>query len=103
MRLIDWTAELNDFGDTASLIVNLDLVISIDSAAAHLAGAMGKAVWVMLTFDADWRWMAGRPDSPWYPTMRLFRQEKMGDWARPIGQVAAALREMQEQGKAGED
>jgi Flp pilus assembly protein TadD len=94
MRLTDWTAELNDFGDTAALIANLDLVISIDSAAAHLAGAMGKAAWVMLTFDADWRWLLGRWDSPWYPKMRLFRQEEIGDWTRPIAEVAASLREM---------
>jgi Flp pilus assembly protein TadD len=98
MRLTDWTAALNDFGDTAALIANLDLVISIDSAAAHLAGAMGKTAWVMLTFDADWRWLLERPDSPWYPTMRLFRQEKMGDWTRPIAEVAAYLREMAHKG-----
>jgi len=69
MNLAD---ELNDFTDTAGVIENLDLVISVDTAVLHLAGAMGKPVWALLTFAPDWRWMLNREDSPWYPTMRLF-------------------------------
>jgi Tfp pilus assembly protein PilF len=79
-ELIDWTEELNDFADTAGLIANLDLIISVDTSVAHLAGAMGKPVWLLLPFVAEWRWMVGRDDSPWYPTMRLFRQSAAGDW-----------------------
>jgi hypothetical protein len=91
-RITDWTAELEDFADTAALIAQLDLVITVDTAVAHLAGALGKAVWVLLPFSADWRWMVDRQDSPWYPTMRLFRQPKAGDWQSPVAQMAAALR-----------
>jgi Flp pilus assembly protein TadD len=69
-----------DFTDAAAAIENLDLIISVDTAALHLAGAMGKPVWALLAFAPDWRWMLGRTDSPWYPTMRLFRQKKWGDW-----------------------
>jgi tetratricopeptide (TPR) repeat protein len=93
MRLTNWTQELFDFSDTAALIANLDLVITIDSAVAHLAGAMGKPVMLMLPFSADWRWMLGRSDSRWYPTMRLFRQTRAGDWATCVGQIAQALRD----------
>jgi ADP-heptose:LPS heptosyltransferase len=90
--LTDWTAELHDFADTAALIDNLDLIITIDSAVAHLAGAMAKPVWVLLPWRSDWRWLSDRDDSPWYPTMRLFRQPKPGDWDAPMQQVAKALR-----------
>lgn len=89
--LVDYTGELRDFSDTAGLIENLDLVISVDTATAHLAGAMGKRVWLLLPFAPDWRWMLDRPDSPWYPTMRLFRQDRPGDWAGVIRRVAAEL------------
>ena len=75
-------AMLRDFADTAALIEAMDLVISIDTAVAHLAGALAKPVWIMLAFNPDWRWMLGREDSPWYPTARLFRQSKPGDWER---------------------
>jgi tetratricopeptide (TPR) repeat protein len=92
MRIIDWTSELADFAETAAMVANLDLVISVDTAVAHLCGAMGKPVWVMLPTPADWRWMMGRTDSPWYPTARLFRQERRGEWAGCIGRVAEALR-----------
>jgi ADP-heptose:LPS heptosyltransferase len=69
----------------------LDLVISIDSMPAHLAGALGVPVWTLLHADPDWRWMLDRDDSPWYPTMRLFRQERPGDWGSVIARVAAEL------------
>ncbi len=92
MQIADWTAELNDFADTAALLTNLDLVIACDTAVAHLAGAMGKPIWLMLPHVADWRWMVDRDDSPWYPTMRIFRQETPGDWAGLGEQIAAQLR-----------
>ena len=84
MTLIDHTADLHDFADTAAMIANLDLVIAVDTAVAHLAGAMGKPVWVLVPFSPDWRWMSDRDDSPWYPTMLLFRQKIEGDWAEVI-------------------
>jgi tetratricopeptide (TPR) repeat protein len=84
--------ELRDWSDTAALIANLDLVISIDAGVAHLVGAMGKAAWVMLPFSPDHRWLLHREDSPYYPTMRLFRQEKRDDWSGPIGRIAQELR-----------
>ena len=92
MELIDRTAELNDFADTAALIANLDLVISVDTAVAHLAGAMGKSVWTLLPYAPDWRWLLNRDDSPWYPTMRLFRQQRPGDWGEVIQRIAESLR-----------
>jgi Flp pilus assembly protein TadD len=92
MNFIDWTGDLSDFADTAGLIADLDLVISTDTAVAHLAGAMGKPTWLLLSVSSDWRWFTHRLDSPWYPTMRLFRQDRWGDWAGPIGRVAEALR-----------
>ena len=85
--------ELADFADTAAIIENLDLVISVDTAVLHLAGAMGKDVWALLPFDADWRWLRDRADSPWYPTMKLFRQSSPGDWAGVFDCVAAELAE----------
>jgi Flp pilus assembly protein TadD len=91
MELVDWTSELKDFADTAALIANLDLVISIDTSVAHLAGAMGKPVWTLLPFNSDWRWLLERQDSPWYPTMRLFRQETPGDWQTPIQKLTEEL------------
>jgi tetratricopeptide (TPR) repeat protein len=94
LELIDWTEELHDLADTAALIANLDLVISVDTAVAHLAGAMGKAVWVLVQRVPDWRWMMDRGDSPWYPTMRLFRQEKADSWDEPIGRVVEELEKL---------
>ncbi|MGD0390768.1 MAG: glycosyltransferase family 9 protein, partial [Tepidisphaeraceae bacterium] len=88
---VDWTQDLKDFADTAALIANLDLVIAVDTVVAHLAGAMGKPVWVMLEFMPDWRWLLDRDDSPWYPTMRLFRQPCRGDWESVITRVVKAL------------
>ncbi len=82
---------LRDFADTAALIAQLDLVIAVDTAVAHLAGAMGKQVWVLLPHAPDWRWMLGREDSPWYPTMRLFRQSRPADWSTVIERVRNEL------------
>ena len=88
----DFTAELHDFSDTAALIETLDLVIAVDTSTAHLAGALGKPVWLLNRHDSCWRWMAGRADSPWYPTLRLFRQKTFGDWRPVVEEVAEALR-----------
>jgi Flp pilus assembly protein TadD len=85
-------AMLRDFADTAALIEAMDLVISIDTAVAHLAGALAKPVWIMLAFNPDWRWLLDREDSPWYPTARLFRQAKPGDWDGVVRDVGASLR-----------
>jgi len=82
MSLVDHTADLKDFADTAALIDNLDLVISVDTSVAHLAGGMGKPVWLLNRFDTCWRWLLDRDDSPWYPTLRQFRQPSPGDWAK---------------------
>ena len=89
--LADFMAEMADFADTAALIANLDLVISADTAVAHLAGAMGKPVWLLNRFDTDWRWLTERSDTPWYPTMRIFRQRLRGDWGEVIEEVREAL------------
>ena len=90
-QVIDLSAKLTDFAQTAAVIVNLDLVISVDSAVAHLAAALGKPVWVALPFAPDWRWQLERNDSPWYPTLRLFRQQCPGDWQMVLNEIAAAL------------
>ena len=95
MELTDVGQDLNDFADTAALIANLDLVIAVDTAVVHLAGAMGRPVWTLLPFVPDWRWLLGREDSPWYPTMRLFRQPEAGDWESVIRRVAEELRVLQ--------
>jgi len=81
-----------DFADTAAAVSLLDLVITIDSAPAHLAGALARPVWVLLPHVPEWRWMRERTDSPWYPTMRLFRQPREDDWDAVVADVAAALR-----------
>ncbi len=90
-RIRDHRAELSDFAETAALIEALDLVIAIDTGVAHLAGALGKPVWVMLPHVAEWRWLRHRSDSPWYPSARLFRQTAPGDWDELARRVAAAL------------
>ena len=90
----DLAPDLGDFADTAAAITNMDLVISVDTAVAHLAGALGTMVWTLLPFNSDWRWMLGRDDSPWYPSMRLFRQEKREDWEGVIERVAAELADL---------
>ncbi|MGK7922173.1 MAG: tetratricopeptide repeat protein [Trichodesmium sp.] len=87
-------SSFDDLADTAAVIQQLDLIITIDTVIAHLAGALGKPVWVMLNFDSDWRWMLDRNDSPWYPTMRLFRQNKFNDWDSLFIEVKQALIEL---------
>jgi tetratricopeptide (TPR) repeat protein len=91
MKLIDMAKELVDFTETGALIKNLDLVISVDTAVAHLTGALGKPVWTLLPYAPDWRWMLNRKDSPWYPSMRLFRQPAPGDWDSVIQSVKDCL------------
>lgn len=92
LKIIDLTDEINDFADAAAIIQNLDLVISVDTSVAHLAGALGKSIWTLLTLTPDWRWLLDRKDSPWYPTMKLFRQKKLGDWNSLINEVAEELK-----------
>ena len=89
--VINLGEEFVDFSDTAAAIENLDLIISVDTAVAHLAGAMGKPVWVLIPYVPDWRWMLDREDSPWYPTMRLFRQVQKGDWRYVFQRIADEL------------
>jgi hypothetical protein len=95
--MIDFGREIDRehgaFMDTAAIMMNLDLVISSDTAVPHLAGALGVPVWLVLPFASDWRWLLDRSDSPWYPTMRLFRQKRPGDWAGVFEEIKAALLE----------
>jgi hypothetical protein len=93
MNIGDWGDYLYDFFDTAALISALDLVITVDTSVAHMAGALGKPVWVLSRYDACWRWMMNRDDSPWYPSMRLFTQEKPHDWSAPLERMEQKLRE----------
>src|SRR5579883_2156671 len=92
-RITDWTDELHDFADTAALIENLDLVISVDTSVAHLAGALGKPLWLINRYNTCWRWLLDRDDSPWYPTVRQFRQDETRRWEATIARVAAALQD----------
>ena len=92
LELIDHTNELHSFADSAGMLANLDLLISVDTSAAHLAGAMARPVFTLLPFICDFRWLRGREDTPWYPTMRLFRQESNGDWNPVVRRIAEALR-----------
>lgn len=89
--LIDLTGSIRDFEDTAALVSCLDLVITIDSAVAHLAGSLAVPTWLLLPFAPDWRWMLGHDDSPWYPTMKIFRQSQPGDWDSVLKRTASAL------------
>jgi len=92
-RLADFGADIESFADTAAIMENLDLIITSDTSVAHLAGALGLPAWVLLAAGADWRWFVDREDSPWYPTLRLFRQRTRGDWDQVVARVKAALDE----------
>jgi ADP-heptose:LPS heptosyltransferase len=91
-KILDAGPHLRSFADTAALLDRLDLLVTVDTAAAHLAGAMGRPVWTLLAHTPDWRWHLKRLDSPWYPTMRLFRQPIWGNWDAVVDTVAQALR-----------
>jgi len=91
VEIADLSLWLTDFAETAAAVCQLDLVISVDTSVAHLAGALGRPTWLLLPRAPDWRWLIEREDSPWYPTARLFRQKKAGDWSSVAREVAAAL------------
>jgi Tfp pilus assembly protein PilF len=91
MPLLDVGVQLTDFADTAGLLSQLDLLITVDTSVAHLAGAMGRPVWLLLPFSPDWRWLMHRTDTPWYPSMTIFRQKKLGDWPEVIQRVCDKL------------
>jgi len=93
LQVIDLTPKINNYADTARAIQALDLIIGVDTSVVHLAGALGKPVWTLLCYNSDWRWLLDRNDSPWYPTMQLFRQTTLDDWASVIAEVQKALRE----------
>ncbi len=99
--LVDVMAEVKDYADTAALVANLDLVISVDTSVLHLAGAMGKPVWLLDRFGPCWRWMLGRQDTPWYPGLRIFRQPLAGDWATVLADVCAELRQWRDGNRPG--
>lgn len=90
-HVVDWMHEVRDFADTAALIDTLDLVISVDTAVAHLAAAMGKRVWLLNRYSGCWRWFRNREDSPWYPGMRIFTQTTRGNWTEVIERVLSEL------------
>lgn len=90
-KVIDISGDLIDFAETAGVIANLDLVITVDSAVAHLAGALGQKTWLLLPFNPDWRWQLDREDSPWYPTLYLFRQREMDTWPEVLVRVKKSL------------
>jgi ADP-heptose:LPS heptosyltransferase len=93
----DWDQTAGPFVDTAAVMKNLDLVITADTAAAHLAGALGVPVWVALGSRTDWRWGIEGEQTPWYPSMRLFRQSRPGDWGEVFARISAALKERTDQ------
>jgi ADP-heptose:LPS heptosyltransferase len=97
--LIDWMDEVADFADTAAIIDNLDLVISVDTSVAHLAAAMGKPVWLLNRFAGCWRWLRDREDSPWYPGVRIFTQPERDNWTDVIARIADELKRRYELGK----
>lgn len=90
-NLVVLSDEIGDFADTAAIIAQMDVVITTDTSVAHLAGAMGKSVWIMLHYACDWRWLEERDDSPWYPSVRLFRQPRLGDWASVVTKISTEL------------
>ena len=89
--IVDLTADLSDFAETAAFVSCLDIVISVDTSVAHLAGALARPTWIMLPYSPDYRWLLDRDDSPWYPTARLFRQAAMRDWNEVVDRVRSAL------------
>jgi tetratricopeptide (TPR) repeat protein len=89
--MTDLSEELKDFGETAAIMENLDLIVTVDTAIGHLAGALGKPAWILIPKAADWRWMLDRDDSPWYPSVRLFRQQRPGNWDQPLSLLRSAL------------
>jgi tetratricopeptide (TPR) repeat protein len=91
-KIVQLGREIKDFQDTAAIMMSLDLVISVDTSVVNLAGALGRPIWVLLPFNPDWRWLLGRSNSPWYPTARIFRQTKEGDWASVISSVCEGLK-----------
>ena len=93
IRMVDTGAAIKDFADTAAVVSQLDLVITVDTSVAHLACALGVPVWIMLPFVPDWRWLRNRCDSAWYPTARLFRQRTFDDWGLVVDGLATALDE----------
>ncbi len=93
--VLDFTSQLDDFSDTAALMDNLDLVLTVDTSTAHLAGALGKPVWILNRFDTCWRWLLDRTDSPWYPTAKLYRQQKAEDWENVVQRVKTDLIDFQ--------
>ena len=98
LHLHDWTAELDDFSQTAALVAGLDLVIGVDTSVIHLAGAMGKPVWLLNRFDPCWRWLRDRNDSPWYPSLRQFRQTAIRDWTDVMARVRRELMQLSQAG-----
>ena len=90
-RIVDLAGDLPAYSDTAAALFALDLVVTVDTSVAHLAGATGRTAWVLVPYAPDWRWLRDRPDSPWYPTLRLFRQKSAGDWSAVIDDLRRAL------------
>ena len=91
MNVVDPTPEIKDFSDTAAIVDNLDLIISVDTAVIHLAGAMGKPTWMLTPYVPDWRWLERREDTPWYPTVRLLRQVRLEEWSDVMERAAEEL------------
>jgi hypothetical protein len=101
LPIVDLAPVTGDMADTAAQMACLDLILTIDTSMAHLAGALARPVWILLGHSPDWRWLLDREDSPWYPTARLFRQPGHGDWPSVIERVRAALQELAAQKRAG--
>jgi hypothetical protein len=101
LDLVDPMADVTDFSDTAAIVSALDSVIAVDTSVAHLAAAVGCPVFLLSRYDACWRWLRDRTDTPWYPEMRVFRQERPGDWSGVLARVAAALQQSDSSGVQG--
>jgi len=102
LRLIDWSDELVDYADTAALMANLDLVITVDTSIVHCAGAIGRPVWMLDRFDNCWRWGTDSANPGWYPTLRIFRQPDAGDWAHVVDAVRARLAQLASEATAAD-